>query len=63
MCVLCRTVSGVWRDVETHTWISLVSFGREGETLSSGCSVYLPVTARFQPEIEWYRDGKTGSQL
>lgn len=37
-----------------------VSFGREGETLSFGCSVIIyPSLQRFQPEIEWYRDGKT----
>ncbi|KTG36020.1 hypothetical protein cypCar_00035563 [Cyprinus carpio] len=34
-----------------------VSFGREGETLSFGCSVIIyPSLQRFQPEIEWYRD-------
>uniref|UniRef100_A0A8C2FAI1 Myomesin 1b n=1 Tax=Cyprinus carpio TaxID=7962 RepID=A0A8C2FAI1_CYPCA len=37
-----------------------VSFGREGETLSFGCSVIIyPSLQRFQPEIEWYRDGKS----
>jgi len=37
-----------------------VSFGREGETLSLGCSVIIyPSLQRFQPEIEWYRDGKS----
>ncbi|XP_052417252.1 M-protein, striated muscle isoform X3 [Carassius gibelio] len=36
-----------------------VSFGREGETLSFGCSVIIyPALQRFQPEIEWYRDDK-----
>ncbi|TRY58876.1 hypothetical protein DNTS_027465, partial [Danionella cerebrum] len=36
-----------------------VSFGREGETLSLGCSVIIyPSLQRFQPEIEWYRDDK-----
>uniref|UniRef100_A0A8C1QDB1 Myomesin-1 n=1 Tax=Cyprinus carpio TaxID=7962 RepID=A0A8C1QDB1_CYPCA len=36
-----------------------VSFGREGETLSFGCSVIIyPSLQRFQPEIEWYRDDK-----
>uniref|UniRef100_A0A8C2KKQ3 Myomesin-1 n=1 Tax=Cyprinus carpio TaxID=7962 RepID=A0A8C2KKQ3_CYPCA len=36
-----------------------VSFGREGETLSFGCSVIIyPSLQRFQPEIEWYRDNK-----
>ncbi|XP_076828245.1 myomesin-1 isoform X2 [Brachyhypopomus gauderio] len=36
-----------------------VSFGREGETLSLGCSVIIyPSLQRYQPEIEWYRDDK-----
>ncbi|XP_073763676.1 myomesin-1 isoform X6 [Danio rerio] len=36
-----------------------VAFGREGETLSFGCSVIIyPSLQRFQPEIEWYRDDK-----
>ncbi|KAF4089395.1 hypothetical protein AMELA_G00066070 [Ameiurus melas] len=36
-----------------------VSFGREGETMSLGCSVIIyPSLQRFQPEIEWYRDDK-----
>ncbi|KAI5104114.1 myomesin-1 isoform X6, partial [Silurus meridionalis] len=36
-----------------------VSFGREGETMSLGCSVVIyPSLQRFQPEIEWYRDDK-----
>ncbi|XP_043099075.1 M-protein, striated muscle isoform X1 [Puntigrus tetrazona] len=36
-----------------------VSFGRESETLSFGCSVIIyPSLQRFQPEIEWYRDDK-----
>lgn len=36
-----------------------VSFGSEGETMSLGCSVIIyPSLQRFQPEIEWYRDGE-----
>ncbi|XP_023264111.1 myomesin-1 isoform X2 [Seriola lalandi dorsalis] len=34
-----------------------VSFGREGETMSLGCTVIIyPSLHRYQPEIEWYRD-------
>lgn len=41
-----------------------VSFGCEGETLSLGCSVIIyPSLQRFQPEIEWYRDGKSGRKI
>uniref|UniRef100_A0AAY4A0Y8 Myomesin 1 n=1 Tax=Denticeps clupeoides TaxID=299321 RepID=A0AAY4A0Y8_9TELE len=36
-----------------------VSFGREGETMSLGCSVIIyPTLHRYQPEIQWYRDDK-----
>ncbi|XP_062836541.1 myomesin-1 isoform X2 [Anolis carolinensis] len=35
-----------------------VSFGREGETVSLGCTVIIhPDIKRFQPEIQWYRNG------
>ncbi|TRY92346.1 hypothetical protein DNTS_013310 [Danionella cerebrum] len=35
-----------------------VSFGREGETMSLGCTVIVyPTVKRYQPEIVWYRDG------
>ncbi|KAJ8277638.1 hypothetical protein GJAV_G00077930 [Gymnothorax javanicus] len=35
-----------------------VSFGREGETLSLGCTVVItPSLPNFQPEVQWYRDG------
>ncbi|XP_072307110.1 myomesin-1 isoform X2 [Eucyclogobius newberryi] len=35
-----------------------VSFGREGETMSLGCTVIIyPTLNRYQPEIQWYRDG------
>lgn len=35
------------------------SFGREGETMSLGCTVIIrPEIKRFQPEIQWYRNGK-----
>ncbi|MEQ2181177.1 hypothetical protein GOODEAATRI_008661, partial [Goodea atripinnis] len=35
-----------------------VSFGREGETMSLGCTVIIyPALHRYQPEIQWYRDG------
>ncbi|XP_029446926.1 myomesin-1 isoform X1 [Rhinatrema bivittatum] len=35
-----------------------VSFGREGETMSLGASVVIhPTIKRFQPEIQWYRNG------
>uniref|UniRef100_A0A8C8SKG0 Myomesin-1 n=1 Tax=Pelusios castaneus TaxID=367368 RepID=A0A8C8SKG0_9SAUR len=35
-----------------------VSFGREGETMSLGCTVIIhPEIKRFQPEIQWYRNG------
>ncbi|XP_051554889.1 myomesin-2-like isoform X2 [Myxocyprinus asiaticus] len=35
-----------------------VSFGREGETMSLGCTVIVyPNIKRYQPEIVWYRDG------
>ncbi|CAK6970211.1 myomesin-1 [Scomber scombrus] len=34
-----------------------VSFGREGETMSLGCTVIIyPHLSRYQPEIQWYRD-------
>ncbi|KAF7669977.1 hypothetical protein LDENG_00105610 [Lucifuga dentata] len=34
-----------------------VSFGREGETMSLGCTVVIyPTLQRYQPEIQWYRD-------
>ncbi|XP_034561780.1 myomesin-1 [Notolabrus celidotus] len=34
-----------------------VSFGREGETMSLGCTVIIyPSLHRYQPEIQWYRD-------
>ncbi|XP_046879450.1 myomesin-1 isoform X11 [Hypomesus transpacificus] len=34
-----------------------VSFGREGETLSLGCTVIIyPNLQRYQPEVQWYRD-------
>ncbi|XP_065805086.1 myomesin-1 isoform X3 [Labrus bergylta] len=34
-----------------------VSFGREGETMSLGCTVIIyPALNRYQPEIQWYRD-------
>ncbi|XP_055018209.1 myomesin-1 [Boleophthalmus pectinirostris] len=34
-----------------------VSFGREGETMSLGCTVIIyPTLNRYQPEIQWYRD-------
>ncbi|XP_063062622.1 M-protein, striated muscle isoform X2 [Engraulis encrasicolus] len=36
-----------------------VSFGREGETLTLGCTVIIsPTLQRFQPEIEWFRNDK-----
>lgn len=36
-----------------------VSFGREGETMSLGCTVIIyPALQRYQPEVEWYRDGR-----
>ncbi|XP_044150699.1 myomesin-1 isoform X2 [Bufo gargarizans] len=35
-----------------------VSFGKEGETLSLGSTVIVhPTIKRFQPEIQWYRNG------
>ncbi|KAM6908511.1 myomesin-1-like [Lycodopsis pacificus] len=34
-----------------------VSFGREGETMSLGCTVIIyPALDRYQPQIQWYRD-------
>ncbi|XP_054620870.1 myomesin-1 isoform X2 [Dunckerocampus dactyliophorus] len=34
-----------------------VSFGREGETMSLGCTVIInPPLHRYQPEVHWYRD-------
>ncbi|KAL1006863.1 hypothetical protein UPYG_G00078220 [Umbra pygmaea] len=34
-----------------------VSFGREGETMSLGATVIIsPNLARYQPEVQWYRD-------
>ncbi|XP_030017224.1 myomesin 1a (skelemin) isoform X2 [Sphaeramia orbicularis] len=34
-----------------------VAFGREGETLSLGCTVIVyPTVKKYQPEIQWYRD-------
>uniref|UniRef100_A0A8C7KMD7 Myomesin 1 n=1 Tax=Oncorhynchus kisutch TaxID=8019 RepID=A0A8C7KMD7_ONCKI len=36
-----------------------VAFGREGETLSLGCTVIVyPTVKRYQPDVLWYRDGK-----
>uniref|UniRef100_H0VM87 Myomesin-1 n=1 Tax=Cavia porcellus TaxID=10141 RepID=H0VM87_CAVPO len=36
-----------------------VSFGRERETMSLGCRVVItPEIKRFQPEIQWYRNGE-----
>lgn len=36
-----------------------VSFGREGETMSLGATVIIsPNLARYQPEVQWYRDGR-----
>uniref|UniRef100_A0AAR2LY17 Myomesin 1a (skelemin) n=1 Tax=Pygocentrus nattereri TaxID=42514 RepID=A0AAR2LY17_PYGNA len=35
-----------------------VAFGREGETMSLGCTVVIyPTVKRYQPEVLWYRDG------
>ncbi|XP_060679595.1 myomesin-1 isoform X1 [Hemiscyllium ocellatum] len=35
-----------------------VSFGKEGDTLSLGCTVVVyPNLKRFQPEIQWWRNG------
>ncbi|XP_072324008.1 myomesin-1 isoform X1 [Scyliorhinus torazame] len=35
-----------------------VSFGQEGDTMSLGCTVVVhPNLKRFQPEIQWWRDG------
>ncbi|XP_041046572.1 M-protein, striated muscle isoform X1 [Carcharodon carcharias] len=35
-----------------------VSFGKEGDTVSLGCTVIVhPNLKRFQPEIQWWRDG------
>uniref|UniRef100_A0A803Y485 Myomesin 1 n=1 Tax=Meleagris gallopavo TaxID=9103 RepID=A0A803Y485_MELGA len=35
-----------------------VMFGREGETMSLGCTVVIsPDIKRFKPDIEWYRNG------
>ncbi|XP_041670306.1 M-protein, striated muscle isoform X2 [Cheilinus undulatus] len=34
-----------------------VSFGREGETMSLGCTVIIyPALHRYQPGVQWYRD-------
>ncbi|CAL8344233.1 unnamed protein product [Merluccius merluccius] len=34
-----------------------VAFGREGETLSLGCTVIIyPTIKKYQPEVVWYRD-------
>uniref|UniRef100_A0A3Q3VPE9 Myomesin-1 n=1 Tax=Mola mola TaxID=94237 RepID=A0A3Q3VPE9_MOLML len=43
---------------QTHIVDSFgVSFGREGETMSLGCTVIIyPALHRYQPEIQWYRD-------
>ncbi|KAM9774761.1 M-protein, striated muscle isoform X5 [Syngnathus typhle] len=35
-----------------------VSFGKEGETMSLGCTVIIyPALHHYQPEVQWYRDG------
>ncbi|XP_076840855.1 myomesin 1a (skelemin) [Brachyhypopomus gauderio] len=35
-----------------------VAFGREGETMSLGCTVIIyPTVKRYQPEVVWYRNG------
>lgn len=34
-----------------------VAFGREGETLSLGCTVIVyPVVKKYQPDVVWYRN-------
>ncbi|KAL2085317.1 hypothetical protein ACEWY4_018637 [Coilia grayii] len=45
---------------ETHVVDKFgVSIGREGETLSLGCTVVIyPNLQRYKPEIEWFRDDK-----
>uniref|UniRef100_A0A672G7W6 Myomesin 1b n=1 Tax=Salarias fasciatus TaxID=181472 RepID=A0A672G7W6_SALFA len=36
-----------------------VSFGREGETMTLGCTVIIyPALHRYEPDVQWYRDGK-----
>ncbi|XP_071347565.1 myomesin 1a (skelemin) isoform X2 [Trachinotus anak] len=36
-----------------------VGFGREGETLSLGCTVIIyPTVKKYQPEVLWYRNSK-----
>lgn len=36
-----------------------VTFGKEGDTMSLGCTVVIhPDIKRFQPEIQWYRNGE-----
>ncbi|PWA25329.1 hypothetical protein CCH79_00005466 [Gambusia affinis] len=36
-----------------------VAFGREGETLSLGCTVIIfPTVKKYQPEVVWYRNSK-----
>ena len=40
-----------------------VSFGREGETMSLGCTVIIhPNLERYQPGVEWYRDGEEAAR-
>lgn len=41
-----------------------VAFGREGETMSLGCTVVIsPDIKRFKPDIEWYRNGELHSLM
>ena len=36
-----------------------VAFGREGETLSLGCTVIIfPTIKKYQPDVVWYRNCK-----
>ncbi|XP_072008235.1 myomesin-1 isoform X3 [Engystomops pustulosus] len=55
----CVTPYGFSTKFDIHFVDSFgVSFGKEGETLSLGSTVIVhPTIKRFQPEIQWYRNG------
>ncbi|XP_068199790.1 myomesin-1 isoform X4 [Antennarius striatus] len=54
----CGPVSEYGITFQTHIVDKFgVSFGREGETMSLGCTVVIyPALHRYEPEIQWYRD-------
>ncbi|XP_078147413.1 myomesin-1 isoform X1 [Centroberyx gerrardi] len=58
LCLVDGLVSEYGITFQTHIVDKFgVSFGREGETMSLGCTVIIyPALHRYQPEVQWYRD-------